>query len=122
MVKAGPKGAGPAMAAFAAATPKISTGIVNGNTKTANSRPPRRSVTESAAPIKPMKVSAGVPASKVRASVPVARNSMLSIIPSTGEITTSGSAVVSQCAIAFAATASSSGMRPIINRSSEPSS
>ena len=37
-------------------------------------------------------------------------------------ITTSGRPVVSQCAMALAATASSSGMRPIISRSSEPSS
>ena len=110
------------MAALAAATPKISTGMVSGSTNTASNKPPRRSVTDRAAPISPMKVSAGVPASNVSASAPVARNSMLSMRPRSGEIITSGSAVVSQCAIAFAATASSSGKRPIISRSSEPSS
>src|SRR3972149_3275589 len=51
MVKGGPKGAGPTMAALAAATPKISTGIVNGSTNTANNKPPRRNATDSAAPI-----------------------------------------------------------------------
>ena len=46
MVKGGPNGAGPTMAALAAATPKISTGTVNGNTNTASSSPPRRNVTD----------------------------------------------------------------------------
>ena len=49
-------------------TPKISTGIDSGSTSTGSSRPPRRSVTASAAPITPMRVSAGVPASSVSAT------------------------------------------------------
>src|ERR1035437_4852247 len=122
MVKGGPNGAGPIMAALAAATPKISTGIVSGSTNTASSKPPRPSATDSAAPISPMKVSAGVPASNVSATVPMPRSSTLSMRPSTGVITISGNAVVSQCAMAFAATANSSGMRPIIKMSSDPSS
>ena len=56
------------MAALEAETPKISTGIVSGRTRTASSRPPRRSATDSAAPIRPMNVSAGVPASSVSAT------------------------------------------------------
>ncbi len=63
-----PNGTGPTIAAFEAATPKISTGIVSGSTSTASSKPPRRSATVSAAPIRPMKVSAGVPASSVSAT------------------------------------------------------
>ena len=60
-----PNGTGPTTAALAAATPKISTGTVSGNTSTASSSPPRRSVTAMAAPIRPMKVSAGVPTKSV---------------------------------------------------------
>ena len=56
MVKGGPNAVLPVIAAFAAETPKISTGTVSGNTSTASSSPPRRSATESAAPISPMKV------------------------------------------------------------------
>ena len=56
-------------------------GIVNGRTRTASRRPPRRSATVSAAPIRPMKVSAGVPASKVSATAPVAFGSRLSRRP-----------------------------------------
>src|SRR5674476_1488302 len=59
----------PDIAACEAATPKISTGIDSGSTSTASSRPPRCSVTASAAPIMPVKVSAGVPASSVSATV-----------------------------------------------------
>ena len=56
-----PKLIGPATAAFEAATPKISTGTVSGSTRIGSSSPPRRNATESAAPIRPMQVSAGVP-------------------------------------------------------------
>ena len=47
----------------AAATPKMSAGIVSGSANTAISRPPRRSEAVSAAPMAPIIVSAGVPAS-----------------------------------------------------------
>ena len=117
-----PNGSGPTIAAFEAATPKISTGIVSGSTSTAISSPPRRSATVSAAPIRPMKVSAGVPASSVSATAPVAAGSRLSRKPSSGAAITSGRPVVSQCASALAASASSSGVRAIRIRSSEPSS
>ena len=60
------------IAAFEAATPKISTGTVSGSTSTGSSNPPRRSATESAAPISPMQVSAGVPASSVSATAAIA--------------------------------------------------
>src|SRR4051812_39800404 len=122
MVKAGPKAPDPLIAASAAATPKINTGTVNGNTNTANNKPPRRSATDSAAPINPMKVSAGVPAASVSISAPIAFNSTLSISPSSGAMMTSGNAVVSQCASALTATESSSGVGAVIKRSSEPSS
>ena len=72
-----PNGTGPTIAALEAATPKISTGIVSGSTSTGSSNPPRRSATDSAAPISPMKVSAGVPASSVSATAPMARSSRL---------------------------------------------
>ena len=39
MVKGGPNGAGPTIAALAAATPKINTGTVSGSTNTASSKP-----------------------------------------------------------------------------------
>ena len=122
MVKGGPNAPDPRIAAFAAATPKINTGTVRGNTNTASSRPPRRRATESAAPTRPIKVSAGVPAASVSASQPAACNSTLSMNPSRGAITTSGNPVVIQCAIAFVATVNSSGIAAIIRRSSEPSS
>ena len=66
-----PNGSGPEIAACEAATPKISTGIDSGNTSTASSSPPRCSVTANAAPIMPVKVSAGVPASRVSATASV---------------------------------------------------
>jgi len=68
MLNGVPKGIRPTMAALAAATPKISTGTVNGRTRTARSKPPRRSATVRDAPIRPMKVSAGVPAASVSAT------------------------------------------------------
>src|SRR5665213_3175002 len=66
-----PHEAGPEIAASEAATPKINTGIDSGSTSTASSNPPRRNVTASAAPIMPVKVSAGVPASSVSATAEV---------------------------------------------------
>ena len=58
----------PPLAAPAAETPKISTGTVKGRISTAISRPPRRRLTVSAAPMAPMKVSAGVPTSSEAAT------------------------------------------------------
>src|SRR6202051_865121 len=62
-----PNDNGPVIAASEAATPKISTGIDSGSTSTASNKPPRCKVTASAAPIMPVKGSAGVPASSVSA-------------------------------------------------------
>jgi len=59
-VAKGTKESGPALAA---ATPKISTGTQSGKIKIASNRPPRRRLTVSAAPMAPIKVRAGVPAS-----------------------------------------------------------
>src|ERR1700692_3076875 len=112
----------PDIAACEAATPKISTGIDSGSTSTASNNPPRCRVTAKAAPIMPVKVSAGVPASSVKATADVARASRFKRSPSTGVAITSGSPAASQCASALAAQASSSGVRPITIRSSEPSS
>src|ERR1700756_5617468 len=67
-----PNDSGPDIAACEAATPNISTGIDSGSTSTASNNPPRCSVTASAAPIMPVKVSAGVPASNVSATAKVA--------------------------------------------------
>src|SRR4029077_7078207 len=58
-------GAGPSLGAEAAATPKVSTGIVSGSTRITMSSPPRLSETGSAVPIAPILVSAGVPAASV---------------------------------------------------------
>src|SRR3954447_26796622 len=66
-----PNDSGPVIAASEAATPNISTGIDSGSTSTASNSPPRCSVTASAAPIMPVKVSAGVPASNVNATAEV---------------------------------------------------
>src|SRR5712671_7254800 len=66
-----PNDNGPDIAACEAATPKIKTGIESGSTSTASNNPPRCSVTASAAPIMPVKVSAGVPASSVKATAEV---------------------------------------------------
>src|ERR1700694_3199497 len=117
-----PNDEGPDIAACEAATPKISTGIDSGSTSTANNNPPRCSVTASAAPIMPVKVSAGVPASSVSATAEVDVASRFNNSPSTGVAITSGNPAASQCASALAAHASSSGVRLITNRSSEPSS
>jgi len=81
-------------AAFDAATPKIKTGIVSGITSTASSRPPRRSTTESAAPMRPIKVSAGVPANSVSATAVVAVASRLSSSANRGAATTRGTPVL----------------------------
>src|SRR4029079_14557295 len=85
-----PNGSGPDMAACDAATPKISTGIDSGSTSTASNSPPRCNVTASAAPIIPVNVSAGVPASSVSATAEVAVASRLNSNPSTGVATISG--------------------------------
>src|SRR5882757_660439 len=95
-----PNDKGPEIAASEAATPKISTGIDNGSTSTASNNPPRCKVTASAAPIMPVKVSAGVPASSVSATAAVDVASRFSNSPSTGVATINGSPAASQCASA----------------------
>ena len=82
-----------ARAAAAAATPKISTGMVSGSTSTAISRPPRRRRAVSAAPIAPIMVRAGVPASSEAATPASADGSSPSIRPNSGAATMSGKAV-----------------------------
>src|SRR5664279_2001760 len=96
-----PNDSGPDIAACEAATPKISTGIDSGSTSTASNNPPRCNVTASAAPIMPVKVSAGVPASSVNATAEVASASRFSNNPSTGVASTSGNPAASQCASAL---------------------
>src|SRR5665213_83892 len=73
MRNGGRNGVGPTMTEAAALTPKISTGMVNGSTSAATSRPPRPSAAVSAAPMAPMSVSAGVPASSVAVVAPGAK-------------------------------------------------
>src|SRR3979409_1097830 len=85
-----PNDNGPVIAACEAATPKISTGIDSGNTSTASKSPPRCSVTASAAPIMPVNVSAGVPASSVSATAAVDVASRFKNNPSTGGAITRG--------------------------------
>src|SRR6202140_5076228 len=98
----------PDIAACEAATPKISTGIDSGSTSTASNNPPRCRVTASAAPIMPVKVSAGVPASSVSATAAVDVASRFNSRPSPGVAIPSGNPGASQCASALAAQASSS--------------
>src|SRR6266403_6143691 len=117
-----PNDNGPDIAACEAATPKIKTGIESGSPTTASNNPPRCSVTASAAPIMPVKVSAGVPASKVNATAEVDAVSRFNNRPSTGVATINGNPAASQCASAFAAQVNSNGVRLITIRSSEPSS
>src|SRR5712664_2686492 len=112
-----PNDNGPDIAACEAATPKIKTGIDNGSTSTASNNPPRCSVTESAAPIMPVKVSAGVPANSVNATAEVEAASRFNNSPKTGVAMISGSPAASQCASAFAAQVSSSGVRLVTIRS-----
>ncbi len=102
-------GAAPPLAAEAAATPKISTGIVSGRTSTAMSRPPRLKETVSAAPIAPIMVKAGVPAASVAATRASGFGAIASIRPKSGETTISGSALAVQCAAHLTSTTSSSG-------------
>src|SRR5258705_10340651 len=80
-----PNDSGPDIAACEAATPNISTGIDSGSTSTASNSPPRWSVTASAAPIMPVKVSAGVPASSVNATADVEFASGFNNRPTTGD-------------------------------------
>src|SRR6202051_3759079 len=108
-----PNESGPEMAASEAATPNITTGMDSGSTSTASNSPPRCRVTASAAPIMPVNVSAGVPASNVKATAEVDAASRFNNSPSTGAATISGSPAASQCASALAAQASSSGVRLI---------
>src|SRR6266481_3402170 len=112
-----PNDSGPVMAACEAATPNISTGIDSGSTSTASNSPPRCSVTANAAPIMPVNVSAGVPASSVSATAAVDVASRFNNSPSTGVATTSGNPAASQCASALAAHVSSSCVRLITIRS-----
>src|ERR1700677_3363647 len=79
-----PNGNDPEIAASDAATPKISTGIDSGSTSTASNNPPGCSVTASAAPIMPVKVNAGVPASSVKATPDVATASRFNSSPRHG--------------------------------------
>src|ERR1700704_6634459 len=79
-----PNDSGPVIAACEAATPKISTGIESGRTSTATNNPPRCSVTASAEPIMPVKVSAGVPANSVNATAEVEAASRFNNSPNTG--------------------------------------
>src|SRR6185437_9243768 len=118
----GRNGAAPPLAEEAAATPKMSAGIVSGNTRTAIRRPPRRSETVSAAPIAPIMVSAGVPAASVAATSASGPGAIASMSPNRGLKTTSGSALAVQCAAHFTRTTTSGGAVPLIRRSSEPSS
>src|SRR4030088_3648555 len=97
-----PNDSGPDIAACEAATPKISTGIDSGSTSTARKSPPRRSVTASAAPIMPVNVSAGVPASSVKATAEVDVASRFNNSPSAGVAMISGNPAASQCASALA--------------------
>ena len=78
------KGAPPPLAAEAAATPKISTGIVSGSTRIAMSRPPRRSETVSAAPIAPIIVKDGVPTARVAVVSASGRGAIASMSPNRG--------------------------------------
>src|SRR4051812_11518202 len=121
-IKTGPQNEPRVTAAGGAPPPKTSPEIESATPTPASSSPPRCSVTANAAPIMPVKVSAGVPASSVSATAEVAAASRLSSSPSTGVATMSGSPAASQCASALAAQASSSGVRLITIRSSEPSS
>ncbi len=75
-----------------------------------------------AAPIMPVKVSAGVPASSVNATADVDAASRFNNSPSTGVAMINGKPAAIQCARALAAHVSSSGVRLIAIRSSEPSS
>ncbi len=84
IVKGVPKGTGPTIAAFDAATPKMRTGIVSGKISTGTSNPPRRSAAASAAPISPRKVRAGVPARSVSATAAIDHKSMLKKTPNSG--------------------------------------
>src|SRR3984957_15934938 len=101
-----PNDNGPVIAASDAATPKISTGIDSGSTSTASNSPPRCSVTARAAPIMPVNVNAGVPASSVKATADVEPASRFNNSPSTGVAIISGNPAASQCASALAAQAS----------------
>src|ERR1700704_3205856 len=96
-----PNDNGPVIAACEAAIPKISTGIDSGNTSTASNSPPRCSVTANAAPIMPVNVSAGVPASSVTATAAVETASRFSSNPKAGVAITSGNPAASQCASAL---------------------
>ena len=109
-------GAPPPLAADAAATPKISTGIVSGRTRIAMSRPPRLSETVSAAPIAPIIVSAGVPAASVAATSASGKGAIASMSPNSGLKTTSGNALAVQCAAHFTSTTTSSGGDPLIEK------
>ena len=86
MVKGGPNGAGPTIAALAAATPKINTGTVSGNTSTASSKPPRRQRNRQCRADQTEERQCRCAGSKVSASQPAACNSTLSINPSSGAI------------------------------------
>ncbi len=96
-----PNDDGPDIAACEAATPKINTGIDSGSTSTASNSPPRCSVTANAAPIMPVNVSAGVPASSVNATAAVDMASRFNNSPKTGVAMTSGNPAASQCPSAF---------------------
>ncbi|MNE45645.1 hypothetical protein D3C80_1399390 [compost metagenome] len=85
-------------------------------------RPPRGRATATAAPTAPMKVMAGEPTRRVSMTAPIATSSMFMNRPSSGEASTSGRPVVTQCARHFTKTVRTSGVSCIRIRSRDPSS
>ena len=102
--------------------PKIRGGTISGRTRIARIRPPRRSARVSAAPIAPMKVSAGVPTSSVATSGSIAARRQRDRRPKSGAASASGSPVASQWASTFARTTAPAAAARARSRSSEPSS
>ena len=116
-------GAAPPLAAEDADTPKISTGIVSGNTSTA--------MNEAAAPerhgqrradVRRSRCSAGVPAASVAATSAERRRRHRQHQAEDRRDDDQGSALVVQCAAHLTSTTSSSGSGPSTITSSEPSS
>ena len=87
----------PVTAASTADTPKISSGMVNGNISRATSIPARRAPSTRAAPTPPSKLKTGVPSAMLASKTGNASTCMFIKIAKSGAISNIGKPVVSQC-------------------------
>ena len=99
----------PCWLADTASEPNISTGIYSGNTNNATNKPLPRAPKVSAAPIAPIRLSAGVPSKSETTKMPIASLGNAYCKPIIGASNTTGKPHTSQCAKILADTNNDKG-------------